>query len=242
MQTAITMLKQFQSAPGLATGGNVQRKPNTPVNQPFQSAPGLATGGNGRRQIRPCRHRGVSIRPRSRDRGKLASMPKGGMANSLFQSAPGLATGGNYGTTILTRLRGARFNPPPVSRPGETQMHDTIALARQSFNPPPVSRPGETSATATVSPGIGQFQSAPGLATGGNLQAARSRRQQLQFQSAPGLATGGNDLENVLPLLADDVSIRPRSRDRGKRRSRRVRAAASCFNPPPVSRPGETTL
>ena len=84
----------------------------------FQSAPGLATGGNV----------GIAAVVGVWD---------------MFQSAPGLATGGN--AAAIQRLENLGcFNPPPVSRPGETIAEYSAVLATLSF------------------------QSAPGLATGGN--------------------------------------------------------------------------
>ena len=185
-------VRAFQSAPGLATGGNLQPQPQLQIQLRFQSAPGLATGGN-RRSGRisgssasfnppPVSRPGETMnRAKSTAGGKMFQSAPGlatggnllrfGAAGRInrFQSAPGLATGGNQWSSLVWQPIKYRFNPPPVSRPGETTDSRVRRFVGVScFNPPPVSRPGETSQACSVSPDRSPFQSAPGLATGGN--------------------------------------------------------------------------
>ena len=210
--------RRFQSAPGLATGGNARHAGTGTAAGMFQSAPGLATGGN---NWWPCS-------PTAR----LSSF------NPPPVSRPGETPAH---ARPRHRRRSARFNPPPVSRPGETRLPIAHERDHSSFNPPPVSRPGETCLSVNGSTAYVQFQSAPGLATGGNYPseflngeripvsirprsrdrgkqwpAAHLRSCKLVFQSAPGLATGGNQCVHGKTCRAKFVSIRPRSRDRGK--------------------------
>ena len=184
----------------------------------------------------------------------------------MFQSAPGLATGGNDLAVCTQACSTGRFNPPPVSRPGETSGGFLYFGVVKCFNPPPVSRPGETAGHGRAGPGAASFNpppvSRPGetgsgtaVCSGGSRVSIRPRSRDRgklvihvvrtgdsdEFQSAPGLATGGNPGESVGGAAGRPVSIRPRSRDRGKRvTANRPAAYYSSFNPPPVSRPGET--
>ena len=87
---------QFQSAPGLATGGNTSAVCTRPqCARLFQSAPGLATGGNAQWVCR--------TRERLKEFQSAPGLATGGNGAPArvatrawpFQSAPGLATGGN---------------------------------------------------------------------------------------------------------------------------------------------------
>ena len=232
----------FQSAPGLATGGNTATAGPCGCWKRFQSAPGLATGGNVLTPDRGYVQSPVSIRPRSRDRGKLALKLSRKLIDLRFQSAPGLATGGNISRGGTFEFRNLHVSIRPRSRdrgkPGprfEPCFSPLVSIRPRSRDRG--KRPRQPVTMRTM-----KFQSAPGLATGGNaLLRSPGDAGRRQFQSAPGLATGGNYPSVTVTGTLAAVSIRPRSRDRGKRLPGPASpATCSRFNPPPVSRPGET--
>src|SRR5262249_59623599 len=77
-----------------------------------------------------------------------------------FQSAPGQKTGGNQECRSPDfGLLG--FNPPPVTRPGETTSAGIRCGWDSSFNPPPVTRPGETTWSACAGPPRSSFNPPP---------------------------------------------------------------------------------
>ena len=209
----------------------------------FQSAPGLATGGNCHSLVRSVKNPEVSIRPRSRDRGKQwEDAPV--FLDCKFQSAPGLATGGNGSVFDVLPMLPAKVSIRPRSRDRGKPQGFAVAQVTYRVSIRPRSRDrgkrGNTArpcrrAAVSIRP-RSRDRGKLGVVMGpvsGILVSIRPRSRDrgklgdalidaglvCKFQSAPGLATGGNRPGRSASRVYRDVSIRPRSRDRGKHQS-----------------------
>ena len=137
---------------------------------------------------------------------------------------------------------GHRFNPRPAVKPGETPVPTGYARTHGGFNPRPAVKPGETPAGRIPGRHPRSFNPRPAVKPGetpflfryaaGLLVVSIRARRLSRARPTPTLAGG------VIFL----VSIRARRLSRARPRRNVRMLYASCFNPRPAVKPGETDL